>query len=156
LVLVPTRRAAQALREIFADTLSGATAAAHSAPRRYRRRRIDPSAEDLDALPPVAPLRRRLLLATLVRRWGETKNAPIPFTQCLAYAGELARFLDEVVTQSADLTRLKTLATDSLAAHWNEVVQFLDIVAVQWRLSCKPRDERTCSQPRREIACARR
>ena len=80
----------------------------------------------------MAPLRRRLLLATLVRRWGEAKNAPIPFTQCLAYAGELARFLDEAVTQNADLAKLKTLASDSMAAHWNEVVQFLDIVAVQW------------------------
>ena len=135
LVLVPTRRAARALREIFADALGGAALL----PRIRalgdiddEEQLFDPSTEDLGAIPPVAPLRRRLLLATLVRRWGEAKDAPVPFTQCLAYAGELARLLDEAVTQNADLARLKTLASDSMAAHWNEVVEFLDIVAVQW------------------------
>jgi ATP-dependent helicase/nuclease subunit B len=135
LVLVPTRRAARGLREIFADALGGAALL----PRIRalgdiddEEELFDPSTEDLGAIPPVAPLRRRLLLATLVRRWGEAKDAPIPFTQCLAYAGELARLLDEAVTQNADLARLKTLASDAMAAHWNDVVSFLDIVAVQW------------------------
>jgi inactivated superfamily I helicase len=31
-----------------------------------------------------------------------------------------------------DLTQLKSLAPESLAAHWSQVVQFLDIVAQQW------------------------
>ncbi len=136
LVLVPTRRAARSLREIFADALGGAALL----PRIRALGDIDDedqlfdtSTDDLDSVG-VAPLRRRLLLASLVRRWGEAKDAPVPFTQCLAYAGELARFLDEVVTQNADLARLKTLAADSMAGHWNEVVQFLEIVAVQWPL----------------------
>jgi ATP-dependent helicase/nuclease subunit B len=135
LVLVPTRRAARSLREIFADALGGAALL----PRIRALGDIDdedqlfdPSTEDLGTIPSVGPLRRRLLLATLVRRWGEAKGAPVPFTQCLAYAGELARLLDEAVTQNADLARLKTLASDAVAAHWSDVVQFLDIVAVQW------------------------
>ncbi|HMI95696.1 MAG TPA: double-strand break repair protein AddB [Micropepsaceae bacterium] len=135
LVLVPTRRAARALREIFARVLGGAALLPHIhalGDIDDEEQSFDPSTEDLRALAPVAPLRRRLLLATLVRQWGEAKHAPIPFTQCLAYAGELARFLDEAVTQNADLAKLKTLASDSMAAHWSEVVQFLDIVAVQW------------------------
>src|SRR5258705_3298074 len=134
LVLVPTRRAARALREIFAEVLGGAALL----PRIRALGDIDDEelsfdpTEDLSAIAPIAPLRRRLLLATLVRRWGEAKHAPIPFTQCMAYAGELASFLDEAITQNADLAKLKTLASDSMAAHWGEVVQFLDIVAVQW------------------------
>src|SRR5258705_6967085 len=122
LVLVPTRRAARALREIFADVLGGAALL----PRIRalgdiddEEQSFDPSTEDLGALPPVAPLRRRLLLATLVRHWGEAKDAHVPFTQCLAYAGELARLLDEAVTQNADLAGLTRLASDSMAAHWN-------------------------------------
>src|SRR5258708_6026745 len=135
LVLVPTRRAARALREIFAEALGGAALL----PRIRalgdiddEEQLFDPSTDDLGAVPPVAPLRRRLLLATLVRGWGEAKHAPLPFTQCLAYAGELARLLDETVTQNADLGRLKTLASAAMALHWSGVVQFLDIIAVQW------------------------
>jgi ATP-dependent helicase/nuclease subunit B len=50
----------------------------------------------------------------------------------MSHAGELARFLDEALTQGADLARLKSLAPDAYAAHWQEVLQFLDIVAGQW------------------------
>src|SRR5258706_6782526 len=137
LVLVPTRRAARALREIFAEALGGAALL----PRIRalgdiddEEQLFDPSTEDLDAVPPVAPLRRRLLLATLVRGWGEAKHAPVPFAQSLTYAGELARLLDEAVTQNADLAGLTGLVSDSMAARWSEVAQFLDIIAVQWPL----------------------
>src|SRR5712671_6683713 len=137
LVLVPTRRAALALREIFADALGGAALL----PRIRAlgdidddEQLFDPSTEDLDAISPVAPLRRRLLLSTLVRRWGEAKHAPVPFAQSLTYAGELARLLDEAVTQNADLAGLTGLVSDSMAARWSEVAQFLDIIAVQWPL----------------------
>src|SRR5262249_48220115 len=86
----------------------------------------------ISAAPPIAPLRRRLLLSRLVQRWADAKTAPVTFTQALGYAGELARFLDEAIKHSVDLKELRTLAPDSLAAHWSEVVQFLDIVARQW------------------------
>lgn len=135
LVLVPTRRAARTLRDAFAEALGGAVLL----PRIRALGDVDdeesffdPSTDDIQSVPPVAPLRRRLLLATLVQRWGEAKHAPLPFTQALASAGELARFLDEAVTQGADLGKLKTLAPDALAAHWNEVVKFLAIVSEQW------------------------
>ena len=135
LVLVPTRRAARALRDAFADALGGAALL----PRIRALGDVDdeddlfdPSAETLQAVPPMAPLRRRLLLAMLVQRWGERKGAGLPFTQALSYAGELARFLDEAAAQGVDLTTLKTLAPAALAEHWVQVVEFLDVIAVQW------------------------
>src|SRR5262249_7976162 len=91
-----------------------------------------PFETDIAAAPAIAPLRRRLLLSRLVQRWAETKHAPVTFTQALGYAAELAQLLDEAITQGADLTQLKTLAPDSLAAHWSEVIAFLDVIAGQW------------------------
>ena len=52
--------------------------------------------------------------------------------QTVTHARELARFLDEAVTQGADLRKLRDLATGAFAAHWQEVLAFLGIVAEQW------------------------
>src|ERR1051326_5191430 len=135
LVFVPTRRAARSLREVFAETLGGAALLPHIIALGDVGEESDPFASDagdLASRPPIPPLRRRLLLSVLVQRWGEAKRAPIPFTQALAYAGELGSFLDEVITHRVDLAKIKTLAPDWLAAHWLDVVQFLAIVAEKW------------------------
>ncbi len=50
----------------------------------------------------------------------------------MTHAGELAHFLDEAVTQGCDLSKLKTLAPDELAAHWQDVLTFLTIVVDAW------------------------
>ena len=134
LVLVPTRRAARALRETFATVLDGAALL----PRIIALADVDEESDgvdppgSLDALPAIAPLRRQLLLANLVQQWGAARGAPIGLHQALNSAGELADFLDEAITQGADLSRLAELAPAGLAAHWSEVVSFLGIVAVQW------------------------
>jgi ATP-dependent helicase/nuclease subunit B len=134
LVLVPTRRAARSLREAFAQAMGGAAllpSIRALGDVEDEDSLFDPLADDLQA-PAIAPLRRRLLLATLVQRWGEAKGGALPFTQALTYAGELGGFLDEAVSQNADFENLKTLAPEAFAAHWNDVAQFLSIVAVQW------------------------
>jgi len=135
LVLVPTRRAARALRDAFAEAMGGAVLLPRIRPLGdvdEEDELFDSAAEVFDSVPPVAPLRRRLLLAALVQRWNQTKGAHLPFAQALSYAGELARFLDETVTQGLDLAQLKTLTPLDMAAHWQEVVTFLDIIAEQW------------------------
>lgn len=133
LVFVPTRRAVRHLKDAFASALGGAALLpdirtlgdAEDDP-------FDPPTDDMASLPAIAPLRRRLLLATLVERWQTSRNGSAPFVQAVSYAGELARFLDEAITQGADLKALKTLAPESFAGHWQEVLRFLDIVAEQW------------------------
>ena len=135
LVLVPTRRAARTLRDAFAEVLGGAALGPNiRALGDIGEDDIifDAASDDLTLPPAIAPLRRRLLLATLVQRWGAARHAPLPIAQAVSHAGELARLLDEVITQDADLTTLKSLAPEALAEHWNEVVGFLDIVAKQW------------------------
>src|SRR5262249_7976300 len=86
----------------------------------------------LEDVAPIAPLRRKLLLAQLVQRWGQAKREDLSFPQALSSADELGRFLDEAQTQSVDLMALKSIAPGDLGAHWQEVVAFLDLIAVEW------------------------
>ena len=133
LILVPTRRAARSLKEAFAEALGGAALL----PRIRALGDVDEEELTFDAgdevlAAPIAPLRRRLLLATLVQRWGEGRGSPLPFVQAMTHAGELAHFLDEAITHDCDLSKLKTLAPDELAAHWQDVLTFLGIVVEEW------------------------
>ena len=107
LLLVPTRRAARSLRDAFAEALGGAALI----PRIRALGDVDDEELTFDAgedvlAAAISPLRRRLLLATLVQRWGEGRGNPLPFVQAMTHAGELAHFLDEAVTQGCDLSKL--------------------------------------------------
>lgn len=160
LVLVPTRRATRALREAFATALDGAALL----PRIIALADVDDEADaadpagTLEDLPAIAPLRRHLLLANLVQHWGAARGTPIGLHQALNSAGELGDFLDEAITQGADLSRLADLAPADLAAHWSEVVSFLNIVAVQWPklLEAKNATEAAANRDRNLLALARK
>jgi len=135
LVFVPTRRAARSLREVFAETLGGAALLPRIVALGDVGEESDPftaDTSDLASRPPIAPLRRRLLLSVLVRQWLETKHGRVPFTQALAYAGELGAFLDEAITHQVGLANIRTVVPDRLAEHWQQVAQFLGIIADQW------------------------
>jgi len=133
LILVPTRRAARTLREAFAAALGGAALI----PKIRALGDIDedemfePSSEELST-PAISPLRRRLLLATLVQRWSASRGHALPFAHALTHGGELGQFLDEATTQRCDLTKLATLVPDAMAVHWAEVLEFLKIIVEQW------------------------
>jgi ATP-dependent helicase/nuclease subunit B len=133
LLLVPTRRAARSLQDAFADACGGAALL----PRiralgdvEEEELTLDPGDDVLR--PTIAPLRRQLLLATLVQRWGVGRGSPLPFAQSMAHASELAQFLDEAITHRCDLSKLKSLAPDEFAAHWQDVLAFLGIVVDEW------------------------
>jgi ATP-dependent helicase/nuclease subunit B len=142
LIFVPTRRAVRSLREAFAESTGGAVLLPDiRALGDSNEEDFDSSTDDMAAAQAIAPLRRRLLLATLVERWDKARGGAAPFAQAVAHAGELARFLDETVTQGADLARLKTLAPEAFAEHWQEVLKFLDIVGTQWPLLLASEDK---------------
>ncbi len=135
LIFVPTRRAARTLRNAFVVARAGAALG----PRiralgdvGEEELAFDASADDLELPPAIAPLRRRLLLAALVQRWQERRGEQTGMAQAVAYAGELANFLDEAHTRGAELSRLDGLVTGALATHWQEVVEFLKILTAQW------------------------
>jgi len=144
-VLLPTRRAARALRESFLR-LSGEEGSAGAPLLLPRLRPIgDLEADEIAlggsegaddptlAIPPAIPeLRRRLLLTQLVLRWGEERGNPLLPGQAAALATALARLLDAAAIDGADFSRLRELAPDDLAAHWQLVLQFLDILPRMW------------------------
>jgi hypothetical protein len=135
---LPTRRAVRTLGEAFARHAGGASLLPQMRPLGD----VDEDDAAFDgvegslALPPaIAPLRRRLLLATLVQRWDRAKHGgrgQWAFVQAAQFARSLAAFLDEAETQEADLSKLETLAPANLAEHWVEVRDFLVLLRDEW------------------------
>ncbi|HEX6441523.1 MAG TPA: double-strand break repair protein AddB [Stellaceae bacterium] len=146
-VLLPTRRAARSLREAFLR-LTG-EGAEPGAPLLLPRLRpigdldageigFDGAAGAEDdpslAIPPAIPeLRRRLLLTRLVLGWSRGRGEhPLLPGQAAALAAALARLLDQVATEGASFARLRELAPPELAAHWERVLDFLEILPRHW------------------------
>lgn len=148
-VYVPTRRAARALRAIFAERSPAAAAilptirplgefdedeAAFSAD----------SAAGLDLAPPIPAVDRLLHLAGLVRAWKrnlkqhvaarfeEAVVVPASATDAVWLARDLAALMDEIETEGSDWTRLAGLAPDSLSHWWQVTLDFLTIVTEHW------------------------
>jgi ATP-dependent helicase/nuclease subunit B len=140
-VLLPTRRAARALREAFLRVApdGGEGGAPLLLPRMRPIGDLDPEeqylfdAESL-ALPPVIPeLRRRLLLTRMVLRWGAGRRGdPLLAGQAAALATSLARLLDSVASDGADFAGICDLVPDNLAEHWRIVCDFLEILQQHW------------------------
>ncbi len=147
-VLLPTRRAARALREAFLRlTAEGTNPGAPLLLPRLRP--IGDFGDDEVALglgmpgeagdpslavPPAIPeLRRRLLLTRLVLRWsGLAEETPLLPGQAAALAAALARLLDAASSEEASFDRLAGLVPDDLAAHWQTVLKFLEILPRAW------------------------
>lgn len=134
---LPTRRAARALNEVFARILGGAALLPNVRPLGDVEEEdflFDTATEALRLPPPISPLRRVLLLATLVQRWDERRkrSGRVTYAQAVALSRALAGFLDEVETQGADLKDLERLAPKALSQHWAEVKKFLELLRDEW------------------------
>ena len=150
-ILVPTRRAARSLREIFLDELGGRAAIL---PKIRPLGDVDEDGLTLEAAgdepdpsfgPAIAPLERRLAMTRLVLGWKRTlaeslKNpvtglAPtLPSTPAEAahLATALLTLMDQVETEGADWSALKTLVPEDYADFWQITLAFLSIVTEHW------------------------
>ncbi len=139
-VLLPTRRAVRSLGEAFLRQGKGKPLLL---PRLMPVGDLD--AEELGLLadeadpgggdiPPAIPeATRRLKLARLVLAWGKSAGVEaMSAAQAAPLAAELARFLDEAATEGCDFAKLKDLAPERHAVHWQQVLQFLAIVTEYW------------------------
>ena len=135
-IYLPTRRAARSFGDAFAQLLGGAAMLPQFKALGDSEEDdllFDPVGDGLELAPAIAPLRRQLLLAQLVRQWDQDgRDAILSFAQCAALAASLAKVMDEVETQGCDLARLKELAPADLAEHWEGVTRFLDVIREQW------------------------
>jgi ATP-dependent helicase/nuclease subunit B len=135
-IYLPTRRAARSFSEVFARVLGGAALLPEFKPLGdvdEDELLFDPDSGDLDLAPAIAPMRRQLLLATLVKRWDETRRqGSLGFAQASGLAQSLAHLMEELETQGADTSRLPDLAPQALAGHWSEVLGFLELLRERW------------------------
>ncbi len=135
-IYLPTRRAARSIAEVFAREAGGATLLPDFRPLGDvdEDELLLEASDALELKPAIAPLRRRLLLAALVRRWSHARDGgTMSFGQAAALAKSLAAVMDETERQGADLKKLAELAPEALAEHWAGVKQFLEwIIAEEW------------------------
>ncbi|HEY1719678.1 MAG TPA: double-strand break repair protein AddB [Magnetospirillaceae bacterium] len=135
LILLPTRRAARALREAF-------LAEANGRPLLLPRMRPlgdvdddDPSLGDApasDVAPAIAPLRRRLLLARLIMGLDDAQGGARTAEQAVPLGEELARLLDQVQIEELSFDDLQTLVPDDYAEHWQVTLRFLSLLTEHW------------------------
>ncbi|MGD0143448.1 MAG: double-strand break repair protein AddB [Rhizomicrobium sp.] len=156
-IFLPTRRSARNLSEAFARVLGGAALLPQIRPLGDAdddEFAFDPAGEDMALAPSIAPVRQRLLMATLVQRWDRAKHGGrLTFAQAASLARGLGDFFDEVETQEADLSHLDALAPASLAAHWAEVKEFLEFMRDGWP-KLLVAESRTAPAPRRNATLA--
>ena len=145
-VLLPNRRACRTLQEAFLrQAVRPDRSSASLLPRLMPIGDLD--SDDLSVLggalfgaaadipPAIGELKRRMLLARLIMaapaRSGP-RTAAIRLDQATQLAAELARLLDQVETERKDLSALEGLVPESLAAHWQLTINFLDILRHAW------------------------
>jgi ATP-dependent helicase/nuclease subunit B len=151
-IYVPTRRAARALRGIFAETLGGNSAilpairplGEFDEDEAAFETDTPESAAVLDLAPPISATERLLLLSPLVRAWKRRLPAhvaalfeeeivvPASTADSLWLARDLARLMDEIETEGSDWTKLAQLVSGNLAGWWQVTLDFLKIVTENW------------------------
>jgi ATP-dependent helicase/nuclease subunit B len=137
-VLLPTRRACRALREAFLRLSNGKPLLL---PRLVPLNDLDDeealfssygvAEEVLDIPPPVAALKRELMLARMILALPPELGEPLP-EQALRLARELAKFLDQVQTEQLSFDNLKNLVPEAYARHWQETLRFMEILTAAW------------------------
>ncbi|MCB1969373.1 MAG: double-strand break repair protein AddB [Geminicoccaceae bacterium] len=132
LLLLPSRRACIALRDTFVEVTDGAPMllphmqpVGNSGDGELLLFGNEPLPEAID------PLRRQLLLASLVRSQRQAQGG-ITDEHAIRLAGDLAAFLDEMQTEEIPLDRLQDLVADEHAEHWRQILTFLGILGNAW------------------------
>jgi len=88
---------------------------------------LDPS----ELMPAISGVRRQVMLMRQVMAWGGLDHSLAP-AQGWRLAAELARFMDQVDTESLSYKGLAGLVPEGLAHHWDITLEFLHIVTKSW------------------------
>ncbi len=131
-VILPTRRACRSLKEAFIRLSAG---------RVLLLPRMFPvsSPEDTglfvgeDIPPAISALERKMILTRLIMAKPDTYGIENPTPEKAAMlADSLAEFLDEAYQEGVDLNILKDLVPENFAAHWQEILRFLQIITEEF------------------------
>jgi len=143
-ILLPTRRACRALREGFLRVTNGRPLLL---PRMRALGDVEantdlsgegPGFDTADLAPAISEQRRMLLLARRILEWNETRSddrrAEMTPDHAVRLAGELARLIDRVQTERLSFDALPGLVLPELAQHWEQTLEFLELVSADWPL----------------------
>lgn len=141
IILLPNRRAVRAVHEAFLRASDGK---ASLLPRLRAIGDVEEEelhfeatiADILDENTPAAiePLERQLTLSRLIAAWHRRTGrepALIP-AEATRMAQSLARLIDQVETEKLDWAGLEDLAPERFSNHWQETLEFLNIVTQAW------------------------
>jgi ATP-dependent helicase/nuclease subunit B len=133
-IYLPTRRAARNFADVFARVLGGAALLPDMKPLGdvdEDEFLFDTASDDITFPPAIAPMRRQLRLAALVRKFREN-DGTLTFAQAASLSAGLAQFFDEAQTQNVDLAQLEKIVPDRFAQHWQKIWKFLDVLREAW------------------------
>lgn len=135
-IYVPTRRAARNFADAFARAFGGAALLPELRPLGDADEDLalfDAAADAADLPPAISPLRRKMLLATLVRRWYVAeRRESLTFAQATQLATSLASLLDEFETQGVAWEGLENLVPEMFAQHWANARDLLLLLRDEW------------------------
>lgn len=140
IILLPNRRAVRALSEAFLRLNDGKVCLL---PLMRPIGDVDEeeitflgaglNSDDTAFLPAISETRRQLELQKLIMRWATVgAGDPMSSAQSWRLAGELAKLMDQVETQSLTFEGLADLVPDNLSSHWQVTLDFLKIVSDAW------------------------
>ncbi|TBW39304.1 double-strand break repair protein AddB [Siculibacillus lacustris] len=150
LILVPTRRAARALRDaLLAELAAGGGEAVALLPEIRPFGDVDEDGDfgeaDDDLAPVATPLERRLAMTRLVLGWtaglaagsrnpatGAAPTVPATPAEAVRLASALLVLMDQVVAEGADWSLLDGLVPEDHAAWWQLTRDFLAIATRAW------------------------
>ncbi|GHA21163.1 double-strand break repair protein AddB [Devosia pacifica] len=145
-VVLPTRRARQALAEIFAR--NGAVLLPDMRTFGGEAADEEPFLPPFDApVPPPAAsrLERTMALSRLIAKWSETPAGREAFAtppnaaEMLAMAESLGDLIDDLETEGCTADSLSAIVPDELAENWQQTLRFLEIALSYWPEELKGR-----------------
>ena len=138
-ILLPTREACKALRDIFVDLAGGVPAIMPrigtpgdiGAEHASLRVASDPVLAQalMDLPPPVSHLQRQLVLAREIMKIPQMATS---VEKAVQLGRELGRFLDDVQRQELDFRNIDNLAKPEFSAQWQKTAGFLKIITHIW------------------------
>jgi len=101
----------------------------------------------LNLPPAVSPYERLFLFAKLICSKHDTYGIKdISFEQALFLAADLSKLMDDIYNENLTFENLASLVPQEYAAHWQEILKFLQIVTAFWPDILKERNVMDASQ----------
>ena len=86
----------------------------------------------LDIPPAIQPMQRQMTLARLVRAFPMPNGKKPESAEAIKLSRALAALLDAIQSEDLDTSKLNSLVSGEHAAHWDTILQFLNIVLQTW------------------------